>query len=233
MKTYTLLHVGAPRTGTTSIWEFFRQHEDVAVSKVKEPIWIWDKNIETYLDWFDIKGGTKVLLDCTPTSLLLLKNRKYFEEINNITSIERRCCLYTLRQDPIERVISQLDRLLADYYVRNQHSILIKNGEISFERMKFIVDNYIDDERIIRLSEGFFGTSNVFVVKVEKFNSRLSDIYNFLNISKDLSIEFDHYKNRVAFENSLGYVKYLKGVNVVQEYVASREDELRRKYGLE
>jgi hypothetical protein len=226
MKKYTLLHVGTPRTGTTSLWKMLRKHEDITVSKVKEPIWQWDKNIDHYLDWFDIKDGTKVLVDCTPITILLAYQRRYFRDISKLNKITRRCCLYTLRSDPIRRIKSYMESLSADYYLRKRHSALIVDGEISFKGLEFITYTYINDAAIIRMNHQFFGESNVFIVKLEEFNDRLSELYQFLGISQNSNILLEHYKNRADFEDSLDYVRYLKAVKIANDYIDERMDEL-------
>jgi hypothetical protein len=237
----TLLHVGAPRTGTTSIWNFFKDHTQVSVSIEKEPIWKWDKSSDSYLDNFIISNETKVLLDCTPIIVLLHEKRQYFRDLDNI--VDRRCCLYTVRSDAMRRVMSYLEVLLADYYLREQNSILIRFGKISMEKLEFIATEYVNDFKLLQMIEEYFGEKNVFVVSLKNFNNDRIKLFDFLDIdSSDKLLE--HNKNQTQFENTSRYLNYLRGLVIVRKFMAKKEDELNRiidfskkeilnKYGIE
>lgn len=241
MNRYTLLHLGAPRTGTTALWNFFRKHNEITVSNEKEPIWNWDKRPETYLESFQIKDRTKVLVDCTPIIVLLHKNRQYFRDIDAV--VDRRCCLYTMRSDTMRRVKSYLEVLLADYYLRNKNSILIRNGKISLECLDFIVTEYVNDFKLIQMIQDFFGEDNVFVVHLKEFNKKKNDLFRFLDVLPN-DITLEHEKNPILFENTVRYVNYLKSLSLIKEYLANKETELKKiikiskeamlkKYGIE
>jgi len=217
---YTLLHVGTPRTGTTSLWKLLAKHEEIAVSRVKEPIWKWDKKVDNYLDWFDIKDGTKVLCDCTPTSILLVDQRQYFYDLNQLESIERRCCLFARRPDPVQRVKSFLGSLLADHYLRQMHSTLIVDGKLAQNKLEFVVKTYINDDKLLDLTRAFFGAPNVFVVNLHEFNDKIDSFYHFLGVSLN-NHKLEHHKNHAEFENTLNYVQYLKDLKIAHDYVDS------------
>ena len=227
MKNYTLLHLGSPRTGTTALWNYFKKHNEMAVSIEKEPIWGWNKDVESYLKSFPILETTKVIVDCTPIIVLLHKKRNYFRNLDDIESITRRCCLYTYRSDIFRRVISYLEVLLADYYLRNKNSILIRNGKISVDSLDFILKEYSNDFKLIQMIVEFFGEKNVFVVHLKEFNKRKDNLYRFLGISQMLE-DLEHEKNQVSFENTVNYLNYLKGLATVRNYAEKIKPEIEK-----
>ena len=199
----------------------------MSVSNEKEPVWIWDKNIQTYLNNFCITESTKVLVDCTPIIVLLHKNRQYFRDIDKIETVSRRCCLYTFRSDVFRRVASYLEVLLSDHYLRKKDSILIRRGKISMQMLEFIVTEYSNDFKLIQTISDFFGERNVFIVHLKEFNEKKNELYNFLGLSY-VENNLEHEKNPVQFENTVNYLNYLKGLSVVRKYMSQNESRIYR-----
>jgi hypothetical protein len=232
---YTLMVLGFPRTGTGSLWKFLDNHPQVSVSKVKEPIWEWDKkNPDSYLDFYEIKEDTKVIADCTPVLTTGLWKTEYVKKLSKLPFIDRFCCLYTLRDDPFARLNSYIDILIKSYYVKPwrwaeigfaKPGFLDENNEFIEELLFFMCREYLDEHKMIKTAENFFRKENLFISKIAVFEQ--TKLWDFLNIDRYV-FELLHDKNGLVFRNTLGYVKYLKKKYEFDQWFIKNVDEFER-----
>ncbi|HMA68931.1 MAG TPA: sulfotransferase domain-containing protein, partial [Candidatus Mcinerneyibacterium sp.] len=105
MRKVDFAFVGPYRTGTTWLYEYFKNHSDVSVPyKVKETFF-FDKNFENGYKWYfsHFKKNTedKLTGDIAPSYFRSTKAAKRL--LNNNPDIK---IFFTLR-DPVDRIISQ------------------------------------------------------------------------------------------------------------------------------
>jgi hypothetical protein len=179
--------VGAPRSGTTTLYYTLKEHPDVFMSPTKEPLFFnterTEKEWTNYMDLFKNASKEKIIGEASPSNL-------YFEESPRL--IKKYCAnakiLIQLR-DPVERTISY-------------HKLLIKQGrqKLSFKEalkkedkiingkinLKF---HYCDKSLYYHQVKRFydlFGKNNVKVTIFEDFVSNprkiLKEICSFLKI---------------------------------------------------
>ncbi len=68
----TFIIIGAPKCGTTSVWDLFRQHPEVCVCEPKEPSFFssdenYAKGWEWYESFFNNSDARKAVLDVSPS----------------------------------------------------------------------------------------------------------------------------------------------------------------------
>jgi len=231
---YTLMILGFPRTGTGSLWKFLSNHSQIAVSKVKEPIWEWDKNPDSYLDFYDIKGCTKVIADCTPVLTTKLWKTNYVKNLSKFSFIDRFCCVYTLRDDPFARVNSYIDLLIKSFYLKPERRLelgftrpgfLDENNEFVEKFLFYLCREYLNEYNVIKKAESFFKKEHFFISALCPFEQKR--LWQFLNIDEH-EFEFLHDKNGLAFRNTLTYVKYLEKKNQFNKWFDRNMDEFER-----
>jgi hypothetical protein len=103
--------VGAPRSGTTSIWSYLRFHPDVYMSYQKEPLYFGSDltkipneffvlEKDAYLDLFRAGAGKKILGE---SSVMYLFSKKAAEEIYEFNPAAR---ILVLLRNPVDMVYS-------------------------------------------------------------------------------------------------------------------------------
>ena len=227
---YTLVVLGMPRTGTSSIWKFLRNHPQISVCKIKEPVWNWDKNPDTYLDLYDLNEDTKVLADCSP----ILETKFKLEAYNNLKVIDRFCCLYTLRC-PFARVNSWMNYILKAFFAKRERWIrrgfkrppyLDKNEQFMKHILFYYYCQRLREYNIIKEAEQLFTRQNLFITLLSKFDQR--GLWKFLNVDDSYEFAFPHETNRIGYENARGYGVYLKMKDEFDSWLESNMDKLSK-----
>jgi hypothetical protein len=145
-----LIIPGLARTGTKSLWRFFRTHHQVAASTNKEVLRLYelDKN---YCDRFDITEQTKMLFDGTPelTNTGIIEELQKHPDIDNIYQI-------WFDRDPKIRLKSLLKRLIS-----------LTADEMNTVPKQFFAQ---DMDFQLKRAQDLLGKENVFVGKIDTIN---------------------------------------------------------------
>jgi len=154
-----LIIPGLARTATKSLWRFFKDHPDVAASKIKEPLRLND--ISNYLNNFDITNE-EVIFDGTPdlTNYPIIHELISHRKITNIYQI-------WFNRDPSERVRSYTRRL----------------SKLSVEDMRTLKGVIFekDMDKQLTKAKSILGDENVFVSDINQDVERR--IEKFLGIT--------------------------------------------------
>jgi len=186
--------VGAQRAGSTSLYEFLKQTEDVFVSHIKEPNYFTSidgaylspppiRDEKKYLRLFKKVKDEKAIGDCSP---IYLRDPKSAELIHKVIPDAK---IVIILRDPVERAYSQ-------YLLR------VSNGmTLSFsEAIKMASDENGDDRKGRILNAGWyfeqvkkyldtFGAKQVKILIFEEFvkdpKKSIKEILEFLGVDSD------------------------------------------------
>lgn len=185
----TLL-AGTPKSGTTTLWTYMREHPDVYMAGKKE-LWfffddrVWSRGTDWYRHQFNQHRGEKIIGEATP---LYFYSEKALDRIaKTIPDV----MLVFIFRNPVDRAFS--------HYWHNMKKL---KDETSFEKA---IDEDIKGKRIEELARGSvryfelgcyyrylikwydrFPKKNIFTVIFEEMISKwdvvLSELYSFLGI---------------------------------------------------
>jgi len=188
-----LVLLGHTRSGTTSIWTFFKKHPEVSVSVSKEFILENLYDLSNFVeDAFCIHNQTKVLLDGSPDLFysdridLVLDSIKKYPIINEVVLI------YSIRE-AIEHLISVTNASIRRYL--NGHTqecnFLDEKMNINKEKFHFFCQKYLNHHyNYLITAEKKIGRKNLFLVNLSDFERKQLEIFNFLDISTNKIYKF-------------------------------------------
>lgn len=158
-----LIIPGLARTGTKSLWRFFKTHHQVAASRNKEPLRLY-KLDDNYCDRFDITEQTKMLFDGTPelTNTDIIDELKNHKDIDNIYQI-------WFNRNPLDRLRSLLKRLAT-----------LTKMELDTVPKQFFSQ---DMDFQLEIAKEKLGEKNIFISKIDVINVE-RHIENFLGIDR-------------------------------------------------
>jgi len=167
-----LIIPGLARTGTRSLWKFFKEHPEVITSKVKEPLRI-NNNLDNYFNNFNITESTKFIFDGTPE----LTNYPIIHQLGRLPEIKRIYQIWFTR-NPVNRIKSMINRLN-------------KLSDVDLLTLpRYVLD--IDMKSQLVKARCILGGENVFVSDIYKGVER--QIEDFLKITKTtLKISWDKH----------------------------------------
>lgn len=187
-----LVLLGLPRTGTMSVWGFFKNHPEISISIPKEYLRMHEANLHGYIERAHfINNNIKVLVDGSPGLFFKVREFKIMLGSLRRQGIFEIVLLYNIR-DPIKQLISMIDRRIWAYrkgwmtlpeYITD--CFKIKEKEM-YDLCKFIVDEY----EYLRIIEDHLGKENIYFVKLEEFEKRQKEIFNFLGVSSNVTYKF-------------------------------------------
>ena len=193
--------VGAPRCGTTSLYEYLKKVPSIYMSPEKEP------------NYFTADNKSIIGIDCEKT----VKYLKLFENIKNKTIVGEATATYlwdtmssslihkispdakiliSLR-NPVDRLISHYKRILNEIDLDSFHTFIFNPPTKFKERSKTVYEYGFYFEQVRRYLD-IFGKNNVKVIIFEEFSgneeSVIKEILKFLNIDANISdIDFRVY----------------------------------------
>ena len=225
--------VGAPKAGTTSLYNYLNQHKDIVMSSVKEPnyfskeelksqkLYYNSKNVVSEMDYHNLfkTNDEKKKLGEASVSYLF-----YSKVSNRIFKYNKASKIIILLRNPIDRAFShyKMDSRLG--FVKPDFEELIDNcdeNNFSLFHQQYIslgmyhtqVKNYIDQ----------FGVANVCVMFYEDLKrDRVlfsKNIFSFLNLNHDTSINFNLKYNKSKLPSN-NFLKFLYSISLVRKIVS-------------
>lgn len=211
------LCIGAPKCGTTSLFEILSQHPEIGLSSFKEPHFFnndlnWEKGLEWYENNYFSKLDSKVIGEFTPTYL-----SSYSSPLRIKNSLGPDVKFIVLLRNPVERSYSHylhskrdeyehfdfIDAILAEEGRLNK--LDIKNDLISFLKYSYVYQsNYAHH---IKNYLKYFHKSQFHFVFFDDFLSKRKDtidnICSFLNVRQNLNMELNIKSNPASISRSI------------------------------
>ncbi len=193
--------VGAPKCGTTAMYEYLRQHPDIFMSEVKEPHFFASDttgpraklyNLDQYLALFAEAGNTRRIGEATPAYLI---SKKAAQEIKDFAPQAK---IIIMLRSPVELV-----------YSAYQHRRAVGRESAPSLREALKIDHNRGENQPIALSYWkrtlftepvqryfeVFGRDNVLVIIYDDFKHNTADVYQntlkFLGVDPYFQPEFE------------------------------------------
>ena len=215
--------VGAPKSGTTSLYNYLDQHHSITMSSVKEPnyfsfteiedqkLYYKTKHISTldkYHSLFNFKNGSCLFGEASVSYL-------YYKDIaSRIKNYNEDAKIIIILRDPVERAVSHynMDKRLG-FVKTDLKSILddvsLKNHMLFYQQYIQLGFYYLQVKRYIDV----FGKENICVMKYDDLNNDNKEFTNkilgFLDLDVDNKIDFDTpYNSYKSSSNQLVNILY-------------------------
>jgi hypothetical protein len=192
MNKANLFLVGAPKAGTSTLYDVFSTVEDITVPKMKELNYFFSgvvnsytiKRVKSLIDYDAIfkKGSTRYYLDASPSYLKCTDSARLISEYNKDSKI-----IIVLR-DPVKRAYSNWKMDYYEGYVNSSFKSLFKKDYLSNENCiqfdYFKASCYYEG---VKRYIDYFGRGNVMVLFFEDLVNApdlfYQDINDFLNVN--------------------------------------------------
>lgn len=226
IKKPNLFVIGMPKTGTTSLYNYFDKHSDIFVPKNKEPNFFakdliddrfknksvrnyFSITLENYENYFDNSENFKIVADMTPTYLYSKISAKEIYKYNPNAKIialfrEPVDFLYSLHGEFVYSLVeteNEFFKALAmekERKERNEHINLYYSEWIRYKDQLERYYKYFPEEQIKVIIYENFAKDNI---------AALDEIASFLNIRRFKNI--DVKKSNTYKKNRLKFVKIL------------------------
>lgn len=204
--------IGAPNSGTTSLWYLIKQHPEVCMSEIKEPRFFTDDNFSKKWDWYK-----SLFQNCA------LNNTKAFGEASvnysethiwpetpkRIKKAFPEAKIIYLVRDPITRLESCWRQALSSghwykkYYTDNLMPLDFKKAVIEYEHFLGTCKywshlqeyrKYFDDEKILVI---FFED---FIINQK---NTVQECFRFLDVDKTYSEKLDYSRKNSGAEKKM------------------------------
>lgn len=179
--------IGAPRSGTTWIYEMLRSHPSVFMSNEKELEYFnfnFHKGISWYAKYFEKSGGTKVIGEFSPTYLAHSNSPRRMRKV--LPHVKLLACL----RNPVEQIFSRYQ------YTVNRQMYKGTLGDALKEKPFLIKDAFYYDHLSRYLQ--FFPREQILVLIYEEIEKDphgfMKKIFSFLDIDVDFLPENIHQR---------------------------------------
>ncbi len=225
------LCIGAPKSGTTSLFDILKQHPEIGLSSFKEPHFFdndsnWKQGVDWYENNYFAKLDNNVIGEFSPTYLsqiacpLRIKNTlgtdvKFIVLLRNPVERSYSHYLHTKRDEYedlgfIDAILSEEERLKKSN---------VKNDFISFSRFSYIyqgcyaqhINNYL---RYFPIAQFHFVLFDDFVNRRQE---TINKILAFLNVSEDITLELNISSNQASAARSIMLKKFMKKKSLVSK----------------
>jgi len=224
--------VGAPKSGTTSLYNYLNQHYSISMSSIKEP------NFFSSSELFDqqLYYKTKTITDLSKYHALFSGKEQccmlgeasvsylfYSDVANKIYDYNHKAKIIMILRDPIERAISHynmdkrlgyvktsLENILDD--ISSKDNILFYQQYIQLGLYYSQVKKYFD----------VFGKENVCVMLYDDMkhdnNIFTNKVISFLGLEEDLNIDFETPYNSYK-KSSFRFINFLYSISFIRKTI--------------
>lgn len=219
-----LFIVGAPKAGTTFLYDKLSKHPNVYTPDIKELNYFTypeltkysyykdfkiDK-LEKYLDFFEKHLDQKYLVDSSVSYFAFENTARKIADFNTEAKI-----VITLR-DPVKRAFSHylMDRRMG-YADKSFIEYIKNNSKHPFHYFQYIGNSQYTKN--IRRYLDTFGRENVFLLKLENLDNHLPCLFDFLGV-EDMSLRIEtneKINSKKTSRNKIGKL-FLKNRHITQ-----------------
>lgn len=188
------LIVGTQKAGTTSLWNYLRQHPDVFMPEVKEVNFFkssarnYDCGLEWYESFFDGHSGEKAVGEASPRYMM------YEEVPARIAKMDSTVRLIFILRNPVDRAYSHYWHSVRDGYETLSFEEAIEQENFRIEKSEFAMRAYsyvtrgFYYQQILSFLECFPLESMLFLLFWDLVHSRqelLQETHRFLGVNED------------------------------------------------
>lgn len=237
-----LVFLGMSRTGSTSVWAFFKNHPEVSISIPKEYITLEKNDLSNYIQKAHfVNNNIEVLLDGSPN--IFFKQKRFDNILNSLKSqgIDDFKQIYLLR-DPIEMLTSRVNINIVRYTrgTIDKPKFIDVNLNIIESGLTDLSTFVLNEYDLLRRVEDSIGKENMFIVKLQEFESRQSEVFNFLGIDNSITYKFPKSNTTSSLGFSIKHLKAkskaIKWINnnleSLQTIIKENEEKRKERYGI-
>lgn len=213
---------GFAKSGTTTLYNILKQHPQIYLSEIKEPVFWNDKTalqrgVKWYLNrYYREASDSQVVGEINPQVTNGAANELLIKRV-----LKKNGKIIFIMRNPIDRLYSHffMDLLWGNFYDRGQNVDLVNYDKMfdQFVEKTFRKFYYIDMPRIFDINQfafgkysyyleryrRVFGSDNVFIIIFEEFIQNIQkssmELFAFLNINRGIKLNFDIKSNEGNF----------------------------------
>jgi len=203
-----LFIIGAPRSGTTSLYEYLKTHPNIFMTEDKEIGYFCEheyykhvKTIKEYEESFKDVSNEKIIGESTPTYIFTKTAPK------NIFNLNPKAKIIFIKRNSNEAVLSSIKM-----YIR-EDKLYLKNN---------FWDSFNHEVNLNRYRK-YFPSSQILVIDFKLFKNKTREVYlevlKFLDVEDDGRIDFPVYNQ--------GYKPKIKVFENVHRYIVNKNKWLK------
>lgn len=193
----TFILAGAPKSGTTTLWEFFQMHPDICTCAIKEPKYFikandvkptYKGNYQKGLQWYQ-----SLFKNCKSSAAIGEASGNYFANTNApqlMKELIPNVTLVFILRDPVERIYSHYWNEIRDGRSLPEFNTLVKKGYPEFERYAYISTYQMHIQRY----ENYFSKEQINIFLFDDLQKKprklLKAVYKAINVNPDFLPEY-------------------------------------------
>jgi hypothetical protein len=222
--------VGAPKSGTTSLFHYLQEHPEVFLPELKEPHFFSCPEVkatyykteivdskEKYLNLYQSEKSFKSIGDLSSSYLF---NKKAAKRINTFNPDAK---IIIVLRNPVERAISHYLMDVNLGYINVSLKTILKNKD---EYKKFYQE-YIElgfYDKQIEIYKEYFPESQIHIILTSSLHTETEDtlksIYSFINVSTTFKPDFNTKYNQYR-KPRFGFLKKILKSNILKTTIPS------------
>ena len=222
--------VGAPKSGTTSLYKYLDGHKEIEMSAIKEPDFFSKESIENFGSYYtskcvkDVKAyhalfEKKDLLNGEASVSYL-----FFEDVaSKIKQYNNDAKIIIMLRNPVDRAFSHylMDYRLGLVNTKFEDIVLNHSNKDSLFYKQYIeVGKYSNQvKRYVKT----FGLKNIHIINYEDFNCSVENefekVLSFLNINKS-TLGHLNIKHNTFLEPKNKIIKYIYKINFIRTNIS-------------
>jgi len=225
------LCIGAPKSGTTSLYDILKQHKDVFLPSFKEPHFFdsnesWNKGVSWYLSSYYAKASHQCVGDFTPTYLSnnlapariqeVLGNKvKFVVILRNPTDRAYSHYLHTQRDQhenlSFIEALEEEEQRLHNYRKENDHIGMIR---FAYQEQGMYTKQLERYFKLFDRAQFYITTFDEFVSKQEKV---IKEICLFLGLKEQKGMQYVRQSNKSSQARSVALKNMIKKPSIIKK----------------
>ena len=225
------LCIGAPKSGTTSLYDLLKQHKDVFLPSFKEPHFFdsdesWNKGVEWYLSSYYAKANNQCIGDFTPT---YLSNSLAPGRIKKVLGNQVK--FVVILRNPVDRAYSHYLHTLRDQYenlsftealeeeAQRLRNFRQENNNIALIRFAYL-EQGMYSEQLERYFK-FFDRERFYITTFDDFVSKqeqvVKEICVFLGLQEQEGMQYLLQSNKSSKARSVPLKNMIKKPSLIKK----------------
>ncbi len=225
------LCIGAPKSGTTSLYDLLKQHKDVFLPSFKEPHFFdsdesWNKGVEWYHSSYYAKANNQCIGDFTPT---YLSNKLAPSRIKKVLGNQVK--FVVILRNPIDRAYSHYLHTLRDQHenlsfiealeeeAQRLHNFREENNHIAMIRFSYLEQGMYAKQ--LEHYFKFFDRDQFYITTFDDFVSNqeqvVKEICAFLGLQEQEGMQYLLQSNKSSEARSVALKNVIKKPSIIKK----------------
>ena len=225
------LCIGAPKSGTTSLYDLLKQHKDVFLPSFKEPHFFdsdesWNKGVEWYQSSYYAKANNQCIGDFTPTYLSNISAPRRIKKV-----LGNQVKFVVILRNPIDRAYSHYLHTLRDQHenlsfaealeeeAQRLRNFREENNHIALIRFAYL-EQGMYSEQLERYFK-FFDREQFYITTFDDFVSKqeqvVKEICVFLGLQEQEGMQYLLQSNKSSKARSVALKNVIKKPSLIKK----------------